>query len=91
MDGTWESQNTWGGMPEGEVVIGEITDEVPADVKAEAEQMITDITSGAYHPFTGPINKQDGTEWLAEGEVATDQQLIEMDFYLEGMLGDIPS
>jgi len=91
IDGTWESGNTWGGMPEGEVVIGEISDAVPADVKAEAEAMIAAITAGEYHPFTGPINKQDGSVFLAEGEVATDLQLVQMDFYLEGMLGDIPS
>ncbi|SMY05998.1 BMP family ABC transporter substrate-binding protein [Flavimaricola marinus] len=91
IDGTWESGHSWGGMAEGEVVIGEITDAVPADVKAEAEAMIAAITAGEYHPFTGPINKQDGTPFLAEGEVATDLQLVQMDFYLEGMLGDIPS
>ena len=53
--------------------------------------MIAAITAGEYHPFTGPINKQDGSVFLAEGEVATDLQLVQMDFYLEGMLGDIPS
>lgn len=91
MDGNWESAHSWGGMAEGEVVIGEITDKVPADVKAEAEGMIDAITKGEYHPFTGPINKQDGSVFLADGEVATDEQLVTMDFYLEGMSGDIPS
>ncbi len=91
MDGTWESGHSWGGMAEGEVEIGTITDAVPAEVKAEAEEMIAAITSGDYHPFTGPITKQDGSVFLAEGEVATDLQLVQMDFYLEGMLGDIPS
>jgi simple sugar transport system substrate-binding protein len=64
---------------------------VPADVKAEAEQMIADITSGAYHPFTGPINKQDGTPWLADGQVATDEELVGLNFYVEGMTGEVPS
>lgn len=91
LDGTWAQQGHWGGMAENEVVIGEITDAVPADVKAEAMEMIAAITSGDYHPFTGPITKQDGSVFLAEGEVATDLQLVTMDFYLEGMLGDIPS
>ena len=91
MDGTWESGHSWGGMPEGEVVIGEISDAVPAEVKAEALAMVAAITAGEYHPFTGPINKQDGSVFLADGEVATDLQLVTMDFYLEGMLGDIPS
>ncbi len=91
LDGTWESAHTWGGIADGEVVIGEITDAVPDEVKAEAEALRDSIGSGAYHPFTGPINKQDGTAWLADGEVATDEQLVAMDFYVEGMTGAIPS
>jgi simple sugar transport system substrate-binding protein len=91
LDGTWASGHTWGGMKDGEVVMGEITEAVPADVKAEAEGMIASITDGSYHPFTGPINKQDGSVFLADGEVATDEQLVGMNFYLEGMLGEIPS
>ncbi len=91
MDGTYEQTASWGGMPEGEVVIGEITDEVPASVKAEALAMVEAISNGTYHPFTGPITKQDGTVFLAEGEVATDVQLVTMDFYVEGITGDIPN
>jgi basic membrane protein A len=60
-------------------------------VKAEAEKMIADITAGTYHPFTGPINKQDGSVWLADGVVATDEELSGLNFYVEGIVGDIPS
>ncbi|MEL6452577.1 MAG: BMP family ABC transporter substrate-binding protein [Pseudomonadota bacterium] len=90
MDGTWESVDTWDGIPTGMVEIGEITDAVPAEVKAEAEAMIEAIRTGAYHPFTGPINKQDGSVWLAEGEVADDGTLAGMNFYVEGIEGEIP-
>jgi simple sugar transport system substrate-binding protein len=91
LDGTWTSTHTWGGMGDGEVVIGEITEAVPEDVRTEAQGMIDQITAGSYHPFTGPINKQDGSAFLAEGEVATDEQLVSMNFYVEGIKGDIPS
>ena len=90
IDGTWESVDTWDGIPTGMVEIGEITDSVPAEVKAEAEAMIEAIRSGEYHPFTGPINKQDGSVWLAEGEVADDGTLLGMNFYVEGLDGEIP-
>lgn len=90
MDGTWESVDTWDGIPTGMVEIGEITDAVPAEVKAEAEAMIEAMRAGEYHPFTGPLKKQDGSDWLAEGEVADDGTLAGMNFYVEGIEGDIP-
>lgn len=91
MDGTWETVNTWDGIGKGMVGIGEITDKVPADVKAEALALKDAIASGAYMPFTGPLNKQDGSVWLAEGETADDGTLAGMNFYVEGIEGDIPN
>ena len=49
------------------------------------------IAAGDYHPFTGPLNKQDGTAWLAEGETADDGTLLGMNFYVEGLEGDVPN
>ncbi len=93
MDGAWESKSTWDGIGAGMVGIGEITDKVPADVKAEALAMKAAIADGSYHPFTGPINKQDGSVWLKEGETAqdySDDGLAGMNFFVEGIVGDIP-
>ncbi|MBO9433568.1 BMP family ABC transporter substrate-binding protein [Ruegeria sp. R13_0] len=90
MDGTWESANTWDGIREGMVAIGEISDAVPADVKEEALALKAAMAAGEYHPFTGPIKKQDGSDWLAEGEVADDGTLAGMNFYIEGLEGEIP-
>ncbi|MCV2893688.1 BMP family ABC transporter substrate-binding protein [Lentibacter sp. XHP0401] len=90
MDGTWETKSTWDGIGAGMVGIGEITDRVPADVKAEALALKDALASGEYHAFTGPINKQDGSAWLAEGEVADDGTLAGMNFFVEGIEGDIP-
>jgi len=90
LDGTWESVDTWDGIGPGMVGIGEISDAVPADVKAEALAMRDAIANGSYHPFTGPLNKQDGSVWLAEGETADDGTLLGMNFYVDGITGDIP-
>jgi len=91
IDGTWQSQDVWHGIREGMVEIGEITDVVPEDVATEARSMMDAIASGEYHPFTGPLNRQDGSVWLAEGEVADDGTLLGMDFYVEGISGQIPN
>ena len=90
IDGTWESVQTWDGIGPGMVGIGEISDAVPADVKAEALAMKDAIAAGEYHPFSGPLKKQDGSDWLAEGEMADDGTLLGMNFYVEGLTGDIP-
>ena len=90
LDGSWVSERTWGGIGDGHVDIGEITDAVPPEVKAQAEALRDSIADGSYHPFTGPINKQDGSVWLAEGEVATDEMLASMDFFVEGITATMP-
>ncbi|QXT39370.1 BMP family ABC transporter substrate-binding protein [Gymnodinialimonas ceratoperidinii] len=91
LDGTWEQADTWDGIGPGMVEIGEMTEAIPEEVRASAQEMIDAIAAGEYHPFTGPINRQDGTAWLAEGEVADDGTLAGMDFYVEGITGDIPN
>jgi basic membrane protein A and related proteins len=60
-------------------------------VRAEALDLRDRIAAGEVHPFTGPINRKDGSEWLAEGETATDEVLLGMDFYVEGLGGNIPN
>jgi simple sugar transport system substrate-binding protein len=91
IDGTWTSVSTWDGIGPGMVGIGEITDAVPADVKAEALALRDALADGSYHAFTGPLNKQDGSAWLAEGETADDGTLAGMNFYVEGLTAQIPN
>ncbi|AXS40596.1 BMP family ABC transporter substrate-binding protein [Breoghania sp. L-A4] len=89
MDGTWTSTDTWGGFDMEMVHMAEFTN-MPDDVKAMAEETMGKIKSGAFHPFTGPITKQDGTEWLKDGEVADDGTLLGMNFYVKGVDDKLP-
>ncbi|MBN2761257.1 MAG: BMP family ABC transporter substrate-binding protein [Rhodobacteraceae bacterium] len=91
MDGTWEPVNVWHGIADGMVGFAPFNDKIPAELRAEAEGMIAAIADGSFHPFTGPINRQDGTPWLSEGEVADDGTLLGMDFYVEGITSEIPN
>ncbi|MHA3913973.1 BMP family ABC transporter substrate-binding protein [Halovulum sp. GXIMD14793] len=90
MDGTWESSDTWDGIKPGMTEIGAFSDKIPDDIRAEAQQIADDIAAGKLHSFTGPINKQDGSAWLAEGETADDGTLLGMNFYVEGLQGELP-
>ncbi len=89
MDGTWDQVDVWGGMKEGHVVMAPYTN-MPDDVKALAEETEAKIKSGEFNPYTGPINKQDGTPWLAEGEVAEDSFLLGLNFYVQGVDDQLP-
>ncbi|WP_321336785.1 BMP family ABC transporter substrate-binding protein [Breoghania sp.] len=89
MDGTWESKDTWGGFDQEMVHLAPFTN-MPDDVVAMAEETVAKIKSGEFHPFTGPIKKQDGSDWLAEGEVADDGTLLGMNFYIAGVDDKLP-
>jgi simple sugar transport system substrate-binding protein len=73
------------------VELAKISDKVPTVIKNLVEQANEGIVNGTLHPFTGPINKQDGSVWLAEGEVASDGDLLGMAFYVEGIDGMLPN
>jgi simple sugar transport system substrate-binding protein len=89
IDGTWKQQDVWGGMKEGHVVMAPYTN-MPDDVKKLAEETEAKIKSGEFNPFTGPIKKQDGSEWLKAGEVAEDKVLLGMNFYVQGVDDQLP-
>ena len=89
LDGTWKSQSSWDGLKDGILEMAPYTN-MPDDVKKMAEETQAKIESGELKPFTGPLNKQDGTPWLKEGESADDGTLLGLGFYVEGVEGDLP-
>jgi len=89
LDGTWTTGTYFGHMNEGAVQMAPFAN-MPADVQAEAQRVKDAISAGELFGFTGPINKQDGTVFLKEGEVATREQLDTMMFYVEGITAKQP-
>ena len=89
LDGTWESQSSWDGLADGTVKMGAYTN-MPDDVAKAAEEIEAKITSGEFHPFTGPIYDQSGTERYAEGVVVPDGDLLQMNWYVRGIDDQLP-
>lgn len=90
MDGSWESMDTWAGLKEGMVVMAPYGDAVPADVRKLADEVKQSIIDGSFHPFQGPIKNQQGELVVKEGEVLSDEVLVGLDWYVEGVEGSIP-
>lgn len=89
MDGTWKSQQSWEGLKEKILIMAPYTN-LPDDVKKMAEETEAKIVGG-WEPFTGPVSKQDGSEWLKAGEVSDDGTLLGMNFYIKGIDDAIPN
>ncbi len=90
IDGSWQSQDTWDGLESGMVEMATYGEAVPADVAAAADAIKTGIVDGTLHSFAGPINNQAGEQVVAEGETISDEDLLKMDWYVEGVQGTIP-
>ncbi len=94
MDGTWKQEWIWAG-PDWSDINNRDTTAVgfmkgPAlteEWSAQLDQFIAGLADGSINLFVGPLNYQDGTPFLAEGEVATDEQIWYMEQLLEGMEG----
>jgi simple sugar transport system substrate-binding protein len=93
-DGTYTRQFVWDSPDWKDInnadtsVVGfKKSDGLSADASAKLDSFISEL-AGGLNLFTGPMNYQDGTVFLKDGEVATDQQIWYMPQLLEGMTGD---
>ncbi len=89
-NGTWTSSQYWGGMEDGVVGLAPYSDLVPQEVRDAVEAKKAEIVAGSWDVFTGPINNQAGEPWVAAGERMSDQDMLGMTAFVEGVVGTIP-
>ena len=92
-DGSWSSQFLWASPdwadinnPDTSIVGFEKGPAWAADDAAVLDEFIAEL-AGGLNLWSGPVNLQDGTAYLADGEAATDQQIWYLPQLLEGMEG----
>jgi simple sugar transport system substrate-binding protein len=91
IEGTWESEDTWGGINTGMVELAPYNaDVLSPEIIADAEATAAGISNGSIVPFAGPIRNQAGEEQVAEGESLGDGDLLGMNWYVEGVEGNLP-
>ncbi|QFU16476.1 BMP family ABC transporter substrate-binding protein [Microvirga thermotolerans] len=90
LDGTWKSEDTWGGLAAHMVVMSPYKN-MPDDVKKMAEETEAAIKSGKLNPFKCPVFKQDGSQVECKGNGAlSDEQILGMNFYVKGIDDKLP-
>lgn len=98
IDGTWSTGdgpdhwagNTWKGIGDDYLVLTEFKN-MPAEVAAKAEAARSGIASGSLNIFEGPMKDNKGNMVLEAGKVLDDGGLWGMNYYVEGVEGNIPN
>ncbi len=93
-NGSWKPSWDWNGADWANLADPTKTDvgwvngaALTGDAVTNLADYISQLASGDLHVWTGPINLQDGTEYIAAGAVATDQQEWYLPQLLQGMEG----
>jgi basic membrane protein A len=85
LDDTWETHTVWYGLKEGMVKMAPYGDAVTDEARQAAEAAKEGIIAGTLHPFTGPIENQAGEVMIADGATATDEEMLKMDWWVQGV------
>ena len=90
MDGSWVSNDVWGGINAGMIQLAPINGAVPMAMRRQVRQMSIAIRDGHKHPFDGPLFDQSGNQVVAAGAHLSDDDLLRMGYYVQGVQGRLP-
>ncbi len=82
--------NFWWGMDSGIVDFFYSKRFVPRETQKLIEFIKTMIINGMFHPFTGPIYNQNGTVKVKGNQIATRQQIVTMNWFVDVVESELP-
>ncbi len=89
LNGTWKTSFYYGNMADGLVQLAPMSNLVPAQVQKLVNAMENEIKSGNFNPFEGPIYDQSGKLMIPAGKSATLDQLLSIQWFVQGVIGKI--
>src|SRR6056297_2986133 len=89
MNGEWETHQFWGGIDTDIVKLAEMSPMVPQDIRDLVDAEREKIVSGEWDVFWGPLKNRKGEVVAAEGEKMSDQEMLNMNFFVEGVEGTL--
>jgi simple sugar transport system substrate-binding protein len=92
LDGTWKTGVVWGGVREGMIKVDGFGSKVPKTVQTEVLARQRDIAKGQLHPFHArqSVLDNEGREVIAKGQTLTDEQILKMNWLVQGVQGKLP-
>jgi basic membrane protein A len=89
MEGTYATESYWGGLADNVVNLAPLSPKVPDDVKALTEKRKEQIATGQWDVFCGPVTGANGNVVVPEGNCLTDEEMLSMDYFVEGVKGEV--
>ncbi|MGC1174697.1 BMP family ABC transporter substrate-binding protein [Polaromonas sp.] len=91
LDGSWKSGTLWGGVKDGMIRVDSFGPRVPKKVADEVLARQRDIAAGKLHPFRTrtALLDNEGREVLAAGQTLSDEQILGMNFLVQGVVGKL--
>lgn len=90
LDGTWHSRQYWGGLETGVVGLADLTELCEPGTKEHVEKRMEKIIQGNLDIFSGEIYDNHGNLRVKKGESLTDDEIWSMDWFVQGVNGDLP-
>ena len=78
-------------MKSGFVQLDKFTDLAPEGAEEKVATAVEKIKPGDWDVFTGEVKDENGHVKVKSGEKLTDQQLLSIDWFVEGVVGTIPA
>ncbi|MBF4691829.1 BMP family ABC transporter substrate-binding protein [Fusibacter ferrireducens] len=89
LDGTFKSEAYWGGMKDDVVKLAPLTENAPAGAAEAVDAATAKILDGSLAVFAGPILNQAGEVAVEEGKTLTDEEMLNMMWFVKGVEGKI--
>ncbi len=91
LDGTWVPGNYYGGIADGFARLAPFGKLVSADTQAKILAKQAELSAKPGSHLTGPIKDQSGKERVPAGQQISFEDLMSMNYFVEGVIGEIPS
>jgi len=89
MNGSYNgSESYWGGLDDGLVGLAPFSSQVSDDTKAAIEEKMDTIVAGEWDVFCGPVTGANGNLVVEEGKCLSDEEMLSMDYFVEGVQGE---
>lgn len=89
LDGTWKPENYWGGLKEGVVGLADLTENAEPGTQEKIDEVKAKMLDGSFEVFAGPIKDQTGAVKVPEGSKITDEEQLNLKWFVQGVNGKI--